>query len=188
MEQLINKRFGKLVIVEDVPRPIGKNYGRTWLRCKCDCGGETIVPWEKIRYDKVEACGCRKRRRGADSPFWKGCGQLSHDLFSGFQRNAAARDIEFSVTISELWELFKIQGGKCALSGVELSLDYQGDRLSRKKKETSTLTASIDRKDSTKGYSVGNVQWVHKRINIMKNDLSDTEFVEWCKVVSSNNS
>jgi hypothetical protein len=70
---------------------------------------------------------------------------------------------------------------------VELTFDYLGNRKEHKYSATSKVTASLDRIDSSKGYVEGNVQWVHKRINIMKNDLSDSEFIEWCRVVSKNN-
>lgn len=45
-------------------------------------------------------------------------------------------------------------------------------------------TASVDRIDSTKGYTPDNVQWVDKRINFMKQHFSQVEFVELCCLVS----
>jgi hypothetical protein len=63
------------------------------------------------------------------------------------------------------------------LSGVDIFFGNQYD-----KDET---TASLDRKDSGKGYTLDNVQWVHKRVNIMKNIISDMEFIEWCKKVAN---
>jgi hypothetical protein len=45
-------------------------------------------------------------------------------------------------------------------------------------------TASLDRIDSSKGYSKDNVQWVHKRLNAVKQNLTPEEFLFWCiKVV-----
>lgn len=48
-------------------------------------------------------------------------------------------------------------------------------------------TASIDRINSNKGYSLSNVQWVHKTINKMKCKLSDDEFIAFCKAVAKHN-
>jgi hypothetical protein len=42
---------------------------------------------------------------------------------------------------------------------------------------------SVDRIDSLRGYVEGNVQWVHKKINIMKNVYSQEEFIILCKQV-----
>ena len=38
-------------------------------------------------------------------------------------------------------------------------------------------TASLDRIDSSKGYIKGNVQWVHKNINYMKQEMTNEEFL-----------
>ena len=45
----------------------------------------------------------------------------------------------------------------------------------------------MDRIDSTKGYIKGNVQWVHKTVNIMKNTFDNTLFINLCKKIAENN-
>jgi hypothetical protein len=45
----------------------------------------------------------------------------------------------------------------------------------------------LDRIDSSKGYIVGNVQWVHKHVNVMKNIFSQEMFIFICNQVSKNN-
>jgi len=47
-----------------------------------------------------------------------------------------------------------------------------------------TNTASLDRIDCNKSYSIENIQWVHKDVNIMRNAYSIDRFVEICKLVS----
>lgn len=47
---------------------------------------------------------------------------------------------------------------------------------------------SIDRIDSNGVYEEGNVQWVDKRINMMKGTLSNEEFIELCTMVAKYNS
>jgi len=46
-------------------------------------------------------------------------------------------------------------------------------------------TASVDRIDSSIGYVMGNIQWVHKDINKMKSDFSQELFIAWCGLVAS---
>jgi hypothetical protein len=48
-------------------------------------------------------------------------------------------------------------------------------------------TASLDRIDSSKGYIEGNLQWLHKRINIMKGNMSEKEFLDFCESVTLKN-
>lgn len=99
-------------------------------------------------------------------------------LPTGSITNAKARDLEFSLSLKELWELFLEQDRKCAYTGILLTF--------ARNPRTSDQTASLDRIDSTKGYIKGNVKWVHKDINLMKNYFSHEDFIKKCgKVVST---
>lgn len=177
------EKYGKLTVLHEIVRPSGKRYGKTWVRCRCDCGNEKDVAIEKIKYGQVVSCGCTKKLRGSDHKDWKGCGEIGADFFSTYRRNA--KEKEFTVTIEYIWKLFLKQGRRCAISGLELTFDPKGD--GRKHKKTNRVTASLDRIDSSKGYIEGNVQWVHKHINVMKNEYPQKYFVEMCKLVAKNN-
>lgn len=45
----------------------------------------------------------------------------------------------------------------------------------------------LDRIDSSKGYIEGNVQWVHKDVNMMKQNYSQKYFIEMCKKIYETN-
>lgn len=47
-------------------------------------------------------------------------------------------------------------------------------------KPLSQQNLSVDRIDSNKGYEPDNIQLVDKRINMMKQSLSNDEFIELC--------
>lgn len=70
-----------------------------------------------------------------------------------------------------MWNLLEEQNFKCALTGIPLEIH---------KIKTSKITASLDRIDNTQGYIPGNVRWVHKRVNVMRMDMTDEELLEWC--------
>lgn len=109
---------------------------------------------------------------------WKGYGEISGSFFNDIKTSAKRRNIEFDITIEFLWDVFLKQGRTCALSGKELIFG------SNKKEETS---ASVDRIDSSKGYTEDNVQWVDKTVNVMKWSLSQEDFIEICKQIAENN-
>lgn len=69
------------------------------------------------------------------------------------------------------------QGGKCALSGVELTCILQKGVVSK-------TNASIDRIDPKGEYVLGNIQLVCSVINKFRIDTPVDEFVDWCKKVS----
>ncbi len=48
----------------------------------------------------------------------------------------------------------------------------------------SGVSASIDRIDSSKEYTIDNVQLVHKDVNLMKNHFNQDYFINMCKMIS----
>jgi hypothetical protein len=85
--------------------------------------------------------------------------------------NARKRGIEITASREYAENLFRAQDQRCALSGcpIEFAKTSTGVR--------SRSTASLDRRDSALGYVEGNVQWVHKDVNMMKGSLSETKFL-----------
>jgi len=51
--------------------------------------------------------------------------------------------------------------------------------------EVNANTASLDRIDSSKGYIEGNVQWVHKMVNMSKQQYTQEEFINMCIAVAN---
>lgn len=96
--------------------------------------------------------------------------------FNRLIREAARRNLEQTITIEYLWELYVAQGRVCALSGCPIvwGIGNGGG------------TASVDRIDSSKGYIFGNVQVVHKHINMMKNVYEQDHFIYLCGLVTAN--
>jgi len=102
------------------------------------------------------------------------------------KRKAKERSLEFTVTAQELWDLFNKQNGKCALSGVDITLTTVIN--SQHNLDRAKMTASLDRIDNSKSYTIDNVQWIHKVLNHMRRQYSIDEYVKWCKLVAEYNS
>jgi hypothetical protein len=95
---------------------------------------------------------------------------------SGIKGGAKTRDLEFEISLEEIWRLYESQNKRCALTGVEIV--FKDDIINGEN------TASLDRIDSSKGYIAGNIQWVHKDINLMKGSLSQEDFISLCHTIS----
>lgn len=102
--------------------------------------------------------------------------------FNRYKRNAKNRNIDFKIDIEYAKYLFKQQSHKCAITGLPIYFVTSWQDQHTKIKNT----ASLDRIDSNQGYIEGNVQWVHKDINRMKNDLNQDYFLHICKCVAEN--
>jgi len=144
---------------------------------KCFCGNIFTCSIMNLK-NHTGSCGCLKYQydSGNKNYMWKGCGELSAHIFHSIKSNANKRGLEFDVTINDVWEQYILQNSTCTLSG--LKLEFNTNHLDR-----ITKTASLDRIDPTRGYTKGNVHWIHKTINKMKMDLSIERFVYLCNLL-----
>ena len=61
---LTNQRFGKLLVLKKVEKPLDTNQDRKyayWL-CKCDCGNTCIINGTYLRNGDTQSCGCIKSK------------------------------------------------------------------------------------------------------------------------------
>lgn len=170
----VGDQFGSWTIITEDWYDKGKNA--TLVEVQCKCGSTKTI--RKYTIQKGISQKCRKCM-GRES--FTGYENLGGYHINQIQRSAKKRNLDYSVTPKYLWELLEQQNFKCALTGVDLTLSRTIDN------KTKVQTASLDRIDSGKGYIPGNVRWVHKIINQMRSNRSDSEFIEWCLKVSTYN-
>jgi hypothetical protein len=90
-----------------------------------------------------------------------------------YKINAAVRKINWDVDDDYLSDLLINQNFKCALSGWDINA-----------MNVNKNTASLDRIDSKLGYVKGNLQWVHKMVNMCKQQYTQEDFIKMCVSVS----
>jgi len=176
---IVGERFGQLVVEGyDGREPYKRRY-TYFYSCRCDCGQLVRVVRSNLITGHTSSCGCLKSRKGSEHPSWTGHGGISGRLWSHIKAHARNRELPFRLTKAQVWELFEGQLGKCALTGLPLSL------TTPKERGPNAESASLDRIDNDKGYVLGNVQWVHKDINWMKGRFSMARFLELCEAVTA---
>lgn len=89
------------------------------------------------------------------------------------------RNKALEITIDDLKELWNKQNGICPYTGWELILPKCKIRKSPK-------VASLDRIDSSKGYVVGNIQYVSVMVNYAKHDFSIEDMNDFCDAIKTN--
>lgn len=151
-----------------------KRRGCNGYYCRCDCGHISWVSTSNlVRGTSAQCSACYFNR-------------VAHNKSRAWWRRvvegAKSRGLELTITYEFAVDLLVRQGERCALSGVPIRLNE------RKTKQDGLVrrTASLDRIDSSKGYTNDNVQWVHTRVNIMKGAMSDDMFVKICRQVARN--
>jgi hypothetical protein len=134
---------------------------------------------------KVNNIPFRRKRcylSGPDNPRYTGYKEIQGAYWAAAKQGARNRNIEWSITKEYMWDLYLKQDRKCAYSN--LPIHFSTNNLDQK---LGVGTASIDRIDSSKPYVPGNVCWVHKRVNVMKGNMSLEEFCEFCEAVAYKN-
>lgn len=176
----IGQKFGLLIVDSFAGlTPCGhKTYN-----CTCDCGNSVIRTGTSIRRSENSSCGCFSKK-GDEHHQWTGVGEISSAFWydrvvrsaNGSKLNNRERKPkELTLTIQEAWDLFLQQDRKCALTGIELTFPSRW--------KDKSWTSSLDRINSSQGYIPGNVQWVHKDVNIIKNKYDQDYFIEICQKI-----
>lgn len=163
-------------------------YGITDQKCKV-CKKFVTNLLDSFRGNVCENC----RRRAAEERRrlkTKEEQNIPADISSVLRRRitaALARTTNFNnsrriegdsnLTMSFLLALYDKQEGKCAITGRKLSMG----RVASKGYEPDLL--SVDRIDSTKGYTRDNVQFVTWQANVAKNRHTQKELLEFCRAV-----
>jgi mannitol/fructose-specific phosphotransferase system IIA component len=84
-----------------------------------------------------------------------------------------------NLTPQHLKEVWERQQGICPYTGLKLILPRGHNRRLK-----IMARASLDRIESSKGYEIGNVQFVSVMANFAKNDYSHEQMVEFCTAIA----
>lgn len=159
------------------PDPYVSSHAR--MRIICPQHG---VFYKNLYNHTTRKQGCPfDRNRAEKHQNWTGCGELSGRHWKSIQKHATDRNHEFDLTIEYAWGLFLTQDRRCALTGIPLSMHISEEK--HRSIKLASWTASLDRIDNNNGYVIGNVQWVHNDINMMKRHYSSGQFYELCLAV-----
>jgi len=168
------------------------DYGKTshyraYWKCSV-CAHE----WQTAIANRAYGSNCpnchKLKMRGNKNPLWSGHGEISGRMWHNIKlestearrsrRYKSHKALPFEITIEYAWELFLKQDRRCSISGELLTM---WGKINGKY----TGTASLDRIDSSKGYIEGNVQWVDKKLQHIKRNMKDEDFIAICKKIAA---
>ena len=182
MKDESGKRYGKLLVTDKFESVPYKGVYYIKYLCICDCGIEKWIKACNLRAGRAMSCGCGRK----DNPNF-GFSRISKDSkyffksWLSFWRAKAKRDeLSFDLTMEDLDNLYDKQEGKCFYTGDTFILAANAKFCI---KETNI---SIDRIDITKGYSIDNVVFCLKMVNISRNVYTQQEFITMCRRVANN--
>lgn len=155
--------------------PSGNSHHIWKVQCM-SCGVKKESQSQHVVNGKYGCKACKgQAMSGRNSCHWSG-GKYVPGYFVSKIKHAArrkSRNILFDLSHEYLDWLWESQGGRCAYTGWNLHFGNVKN----------PGTVSLDRIDSSGDYVEGNVQFVHKDVNIMKWELSDSRFREICSAI-----
>jgi hypothetical protein len=176
---IVNQKIGMLNVTGETK----KTPKTKFFKCVCDCGNIRFHTKQNLLKGTIKSCGCFKLiNKGKIHKNWKGYGEISASFFIRLKEIAKRRKIKFNLNIKFLSDLYEKQKRKCAISGLEITFP-----LTWKESHKFNYTCSLDRIDSSKEYTKDNVQWVHKNINMMKQQFEEKYFISLCNEISKFN-
>lgn len=174
---IIGDKFGQWTIISTEIKSGSQLKGNDdrslYWRVQCKCGENSWRLATHLKNGKTNACkACCKR--GDVSNFIH---SKFENTLNGLKTRKKVGQMKFNITEEYLEKLYQ-DNHICSYTGIDLSynsnLNVKDNLL------------SLDRIDSNQGYIEGNIQLVHKDINMMKGSLSHDKFIELCILVANN--
>ena len=152
-DNYLNRTYDKLLVT---------GYDKTHFVCKClNCNTEDVRIFKQYISNKSSAKSCQKcnvGRTGNKNPYWNGHKLLNGHQFSRYRSGAKKRNIEFNLTIEDVWNMYE-KSHYCPI--LEEKFVFE----SLNPKTISATNMSLDRINNNKGYSLDNVLLTHKDFN-----------------------
>jgi len=170
--ELLGQTFGNWRVISEVSGKT-ENHSRQW-RCKCTCGEIKVLSTYTLTSGASKGCPmCDVTQTQAEKHL------ITSYYWGSLQSSARKRGLNFAISKDYASDLYEQQGRRCTLTGMRLNMADTHSAWHEGKQ-----TASLDRIDSLLGYENGNVQWVHKMVNLAKWDLPQEEFIRVCNLVA----
>lgn len=159
-KDLTGARFTKLVAVNYLYKVRRNNY---W-NCKCDCGHSIILSSKNLLSGRVRSCGCLRAEQLADYHHLRTHGRtksVEYKLLDGARQRAKKYGREFNLELGDI-----VVPAVCPVFGIEL-IKGTGKQHAN--------SPTLDRIDSTRGYTKDNVWVISHKANAFKQDKTVEE-------------
>lgn len=159
IEELLNKKFGRLTIISEA-KPHQQPNGdiQRLFSCLCDCGNKTIARLSNLRSGNSRSCGCYNREMTSKTNTIHQKSQTRLYVIWSSMKARCSNPKNIS---------YKYYGGK----GVKVCDEWQNNfqsfyDWSMENGYKAGLT--IDRKESDGNYELSNCQWISTKENTQK--------------------
>jgi hypothetical protein len=181
---LTGDRYGRLVITGAGPveRRKGDNSTIYTATCICDCGKSVTCKLNSLRTGKTTSCGCLRKER--ERHFRTPESAALHNILNRYKSGARTRGHLWALTREQYKQVHIIGSSPCVYCGAPpVNKEAVTGEVQRRAYTTEWAAAQrclwtgLDRIDSTKGYTLENIQACCSVCNRMKLDLTEERFL-----------
>lgn len=160
----VGDRFGKLQITKVYRDARNRRY---MAECVCDCGGiKPNASFKNLQRNATTHCGCSPNYDRLGLPLGE---SARNGLIGSYKGNAKSKGLVFTLTMEQCITLFQ---GNCFFCGQPPS-----ETFSKGKLKGSYTFSSIDRTDSSKGYTPENTVSCCTACNFLKGNRTNAQFL-----------
>lgn len=172
------KTVGRLTILNEWKR----TNGNTLWKAKCVCGNETWVYAGHLTAKSTQSCGCLRTENAIkqrsiyrpSAPLKRQDGASAFiTLYNNYRKKAIKRNLNFQLTPDEFMRITKENCHYCGMQPKQRI--YGGGR--KVSGSGAYVYNGIDRKDSSKGYSLDNSLPCCGNCNYMKMEMYYDDFI-----------
>ena len=153
--------------------------GKDKFYCDNSCSSKEKENLDRLKtYPKYDISqhGCKKDELSNFRWYMK---VMKHNN-RGRNRNWGSIDFD----LQYLKNLWASQGGLCPFTGIKMKLRTHTSCIGN---HAGPNTASIDRINNELGYVRGNIRYISLMANYARNNFSDEQLIEFCKLVAEHN-
>lgn len=169
------KQYGKITAI----RPTTQRAHRSIVwDCICECGITLVLPESKLWDGKygTQSCGCSRRKAFKYSRGFT-------RVYAQYKASAKKRRHEFTLSKAQFMVLTQNECFYCGTEPQQISIDPRIHDPEHQRQHTFRYNG-IDRVDNTVGYSISNCVSCCRICNIMKNNLTLSEFYSQIKKIA----
>ena len=159
-------------------------------KCGCDKSLDAYKPEKRNKDKKSSACRSCINKQKKHSAAQKNYQNLpvgrANRIYHTLIKGAESRGIPFN--LSKEWILEKLLNGRCEVTGIPFVLKAEEDQYTivSKNQNRNPWSPSVDRIDSSKGYSEDNCKMVCTMYNTCKGSFSNKAVEMFCRGFLSN--
>lgn len=105
-------------------------------------------------------------------------------LLKDAKTRAKKKNIEFTLNCNDIKNLLQKQNNKCVITNIDLTFGWNPTDTNNRIKNQDNI--SIDRIIPENGYTLNNIRLISAKINIIRFDNTDEEFVKFIQAIKIN--